>query len=195
MVLRGKACSGICRKDDSASFALQITEQYSHYITRRCIMKRWGVMLCVLVAAAGLLAACGGGGGGGGAAPLTTPTYNLTGYWTMNETVTSTDCTPAPSGTLTWYANVTQASGSNTVYVKDTRALASDPAAAMTMSGSALTYSGQRYNEDQSGCDSMTASYVISLSTATSFSNGSGTLHCNWSGGSCYINTTISGHQ
>jgi hypothetical protein len=126
------------------------------------------------------------------------PAFNLTGTWHMTETVTGSNCTVPPSGSLPWDANVTQASGSNTVSVRDTRSALSDPAALMTLSGKNLTYSGNRYNEDPTDCDvGMTASYVVTMATATSFSGGSGTLTCKWSNptGSCTINTTISGHQ
>ena len=162
------------------------------------------IVLLGLFLFTGLLISCGGGGGGGGGAapaPLAAPAFNLTGTWHMTETVTGSNCTPAPASgtTIPWTANVTQASGSNTVFVKDTRSLSSDPAAAMTLSGTNLTYSGSRYNEDPVGCDlGMTASYAVTMATATSFSNGSGTLTCSWSppsAGSCTVSTTIIGHQ
>jgi hypothetical protein len=152
------------------------------------------IVMMVLLLSTGILISCGGGGSA--PAQLSPPTFNLTGFWSMTETITGSNCTPAPSGTLPWTANVTQASGSNTVNVLDTRS--SGPAAAMTLSGSSLTYSGQRYNEVPSECDTMTASYVVTMATATSFSNGSGTLTCIWATptpGSCSINTTISGHK
>lgn len=148
------------------------------------------VSLMVLTIA---LVGCGGGGGGSGVT-LQPPAYNVTGFWTITETRTSHNCPTTPPLSLNWNANATQATGSNTVYVKDTRAGASDPAAAMTMSGNSLTFSGDRYNEAPADCDSMTASYSLTLSSATAFT-GSGTVVCHWTGGSCSIGTSLSGHQ
>jgi len=157
------------------------------------VMKvRIGVACLVVLLAAGSLYSCGGGGGGGNAPPLTAPTYNVTGTWSIVETITGSNCTPPPSGTFPWFANATQVSGSNTVYVKDSRALA-DPPAAMTMSGSTITYSGERYNENQVSCDvGMTATYTLNLSSANAFT-GSGVIGCQYPGGSCSVNTSIVG--
>jgi len=178
--------------------SLKSSNQHKTKERRTQDMKRGtvAIMLLALFLFTGLLVSCGGGGGGSSAPPPSPPAFNLTGFWTMTETITGSNCIPAPSGTLPWTANVTQASGSNTVYVTDTRS--SGPAAAMTLSGTSLTYSGERYNEAPSDCDIMTASYVVTMATATSFSNGSGTLTCSWATptpGSCSISTTISGHK
>lgn len=150
------------------------------------------IVMMVLLLFTSLLVSCGGGGGSS-APPPAAPAFNLTGFWSMTETITGSNCVPAPTGTIIWNANVTQASGSNTVLITDTRPGATQ--AAMTLSGTQLTYNGSRYNEAPGDCDSMTASYVVTMSTATSFSGGSGTLRCIWVGGSCTINTTISGSQ
>ena len=156
-------------------------------------MKR--CFLFVVLICGDILFACGGGGGGGTPVQqLSPPAFNLTGNWTMTETITGSNCQSNPQGTYPWSATVTQANGSNTVYITDTRPNATT--SAMTLSGKTLTYSVSRYNEDPADCASMTASYVVTMTTATSFSNGSGTVTCNIiGGGSCNVSTSISGHQ
>ncbi len=148
-------------------------------------------VLVLLVSMAGLFSCSGGGGDS--TPPPEPPTYNVTGRWAITETITNHtggDCTGAPSS-IYWSAEMTQAQGSNTVSIRDLRA---SSAVNATMSGSKVTYSGDRYPEPQ--CDTMTASYTANLSDASHFT-GTGNLTCNYnsSGGYCSVSTSLTGYK
>jgi hypothetical protein len=137
------------------------------------MMVRIGIACMVVLFAAGSLSSCGGGGGGGGA-PLSPPTYNLTGTWTVVETVHfNTAGLPDPTQIgYTLIAN--QAAGSNTVVIRDSRASIGDTQNA-TLSGTAFTYSGPRHSEF--GCINMVATYNLTANSAISLS-GTGRATC-----------------
>jgi hypothetical protein len=139
----------------------------------------------VLMAFALVLVNCGGGGGD--SAPLQPPTYNVSGMWNITYYVTSSNCSGSPSGYLYRTYYITQAAGSYTLYIRDSRSSESQPG---TISASTVSYSGPMYSEF--GCSNMTGAFNVTLGDGTHFS-GSGHVTCN-DAPACTTNVTMTGY-
>ena len=150
---------------------------------------RIGVACLVVLLAAGSLISCGGGGGGGGA-PLLPPAYNMTGRWSVDMVTGAGSCPVASNTHWPFQVDVIHASGSNTVYILDTRDVGGTPGQA-TLSGNTMSYSGGVYPEG--ACTDATASIVVTVTSSTHFS-GSGTYNC-LSGGGCAVSVSYTGNK
>jgi len=120
-----------------------------------------------------ILVGCGGGGGGGGSAPLSPPSYNVTGTWNVKYNLGTTNCTGVPSSmTRTYY--ITQTSGSNTIYIADNRSPTSYQAG--TISANVVSFNGPMYPEFT--CTDQTGNFSVTTPDGLHFS-GAGTIYCN----------------
>jgi hypothetical protein len=131
-----------------------------------------------------LFSACGGGG-----APLEPPTVDITGNWSVTETITESSgvCDP-PGTTSNWSARAVQ--NGNDVTVTTTSGAITGTVFTGTVSGNKLNWTGSY--PDSGGTVTVESSDVTATDTSLS-----GTTNWSWSDGkdSCTGKTEITGNK
>jgi len=128
-----------------------------------------------------ILSACGGGGGGGGSSDtLAPPIGDISGDWSVTETITSTDC---PSAANDYYTLSVSQSG-NTVNVYDGANTFQG-----VLDGNILRWSGSYY--ESGGYNTINS---MALTVASDCNSLSGNVGWTWSDGSfsCSGTTAVS---
>ncbi len=127
------------------------------------------------------------GGGGDDPAPAQAPATDLTGAWSVTETLGNNDCQDDPVGTqYFWTADIAHTAGSNSFTLTERGTSNSYNG---TISGSALSYSGQATDPD---CDQGLNLTAVNLTLQGNNSlSGNATWVCNFTGGSCSGTTNV----
>jgi len=130
-----------------------------------------------------ILTACGGGGGGGGGTTLSPPIGDISGDWSVTETITSTDCPSAANDayTLSVSQNV------NTVNVYD-----GVNSFQGVLDGNILRWSGSYY--ESGGYNTIN---TMALTVASDCNSLGGDVSWSWSDGtySCSGTTAVSANR
>lgn len=150
-----------------------------------------GIGCVTVLLLAELVSSCGGGGGGG-SAPLSPPAFtNLAGTrWTHRDTVSATNACNAGIGVFDQYIMHVLAQSGNALSIYDETHGTQIDAKNATISGSVVTYVGER--NPIGGCSSMSANYTMTLNGAGTSYAGTGVITCN-DAPACTVPVTITG--